>query len=480
MYSRKLFVVLLLAWSASGCMFHGDTPIAQAPLSFSVDNSANPVKNLSENPWWHEIGSRELNNLVTEALENNKQVSIASKNIEIAQASLDTVRLGWLPTFNLMSGQLNSNGIAILPNSPVPLIGSTGFFAFIPTWIVNIIQLPNQTKQSEKQVEVTAAEYLALRSAIASQTVSSYALLLATIEEEVILNALSENLNVRIKTARSMTSQGLDTQVAIAEQETQLNKIKVQFATNRSNQISAKNALLTLIGRQLAGFTPVEKFSSLNLDYITPGNTPMSVLATRPDVVAARAKIQAADYNISATASTLAPTPALEFARITAGGNSNGTQDAMYESMTLGLLAWTLNPQVIGQISSANKQYDKAVIHYMNVVDNAVKEVDNALADFEAKQKTLLNQEIILATSNKNLGTFKAMLKNGLLSETQYLQSTGQLDQANIAIVQTKLQTITSLTKLYQSMGGGATYNLKDYSLKDQSIVGNDRVDTKN
>jgi len=67
-----------------------------------------------------------------------------------------------------------------------------------------------------------------------------------------------------------------------------------------------------------------------------------------------------------------------------------------------------------------------------------------------------------------------------LLSGTQYLQSVGQFDQANMAIVQAKLQTITSLTKLYQSMGGGATYNLKNYSLKDQSIVGIDSDNTKN
>lgn len=461
-------------------MYHGNTPLVQAPLSFTVDNSVNPVKDLSVNPWWKEVGSSELNNLVAEALENNKQVSIASKNIEIAQSALDTVRLGWLPTFNLMSGQIRTDGIALLPNSPVPLAGNAGFFAFIPSWVVNIIQLPNQTKQSEKKVEVTVADYLALRSSVAAQVVSSYALLLATIEEERILSALSDNLNERLKTARSMTSQGIETQVSITDQESQLQKIKVQFATNRANQISAKNALLTLLGRGLADFTPSEKFSTLNLEYLTPGNTPMSVLATRPDVVAARAKIQAADYGISATASALAPTPLLEAARVTASGASDGGRESISENLQMGLITWTLNPQMIGQINTANKQYDSAVINYLSVVDNAVKDVDNALADFEAKQKTLINEEKILANSNKNLGTYQAMFKTGLLSETQYLQSTSQFEQANMTIVQAKLQTITSLTKLYQSMGGGATYNLKNYSLKDQSIVGTDRDNTKN
>jgi len=71
------------------------------------------------------------------------------------------------------------------------------------------------------------------------------------------------------------------------------------------------------------------------------------------------------------------------------------------------------------------------------------------------------------------------MLKNGLLSETQYLQTVGQFDQANMAIVQTKLQTIISLSKLYQSMGGGATYGQQQYRLKNQSIAGISRDNTQ-
>ncbi|MDO8692701.1 MAG: TolC family protein [Sheuella sp.] len=461
-------------------MFHGNTPLAQAPLSFTVDNTANPVKNLSENPWWHEVGSRELNSFVAEALDNNKQVSIASKNIEIAQSALDTVRLGWLPTISMMTGQIQSNGLVLLPNLPVPLAGSGGFFAFLPTWVVNIVQLPNQSKVAEKKLDVTVADYLAMRSSIAAQVVSSYALLLATIEEEKILNDLSNNLNDRFKTAGFMISQGLETEISVREQDSQRQKIKVQLATNRSNQIAAKNALLTLVGRPLSDFTPSEKLSMLNLDYISPGNTPTSVLATRPDVVAARAKIQAADYDISATASSLVPTPTLATASITAWAKADGSRDTLNETLQMGLATWTLNPQVIGQISSSNKQYDRAVINYMNVVDNAIKEVDNALADFVTKQTTLIKEEQIVANSRKNLATYQAMFKSGLLSGTQYLQSVGQFDQANMAIVQAKLQTITSLTKLYQSMGGGATYNLKNYSLKDQSIVGIDSDNTKN
>ena len=476
----SLVVALLFALLVTGCMFHGDTPTAEAPRAFSVENTVNPEKNLPENPWWKEVGSKELDRLVVEALESNKQISIASKNIEIAQSTLDTVKLGWLPSLSLMSGQLRSDGVVLLPNLPMPLAGTGSFLAFLPTWMVNVIQLPNRTKEAEKNVEITVADYLAMRASIAAQVVSSYALLLASVEEENILNALKNNLNAQFKTARAMAKQGLNTEISANEQDSQLQKIEAQIAINKANKIAAKNALLTLAGRPLAHFTPEDRFGALNLEYIAPGNTPTSVLASRPDVAAARAKIQATDYGLSATASLFAPTPIWAGASLNASLNANGTRERLTETVQMGLLTWTLDPQFIGKIISANKQYDRDIINYFSVVENAIKEVDNALADFEAKKTSLLKQEKSLANSNKNLNTFRAMFKNGLLSESQYLQSVGQFDQANMAIVQTKLQTIISLSKLYQSMGGGTTYEQQHYRLKDQSIVGIDRDNTQN
>ena len=480
MHLKTSLSCLILTAAATGCMFHGDTPIAQAPASFSVDNTSNASVDLPQHPWWQEIRSTELNDLVIEALNNNRQVAIASKNIEIAQSALDTVRLGWLPSINLMGGRINSDGIVLLPNLPVPLSGSGGFLAFLPTWMANVIQLPNKTKEAEKKVEVTAAEYLSLRSAVAAQVVSSYATLLASIEEERILDALQKNIETQLNTTRSMASRGLQTQVVINEQDNELLKLQSQAATNRANKIAAKNALFSLLGRPIGEFTPAETFSSLHLDHVAPGNTPASVLATRPDVAAARAKIQAADYGISSSASLFAPTITFAAASLRGNASGDGSNATFSENVQMGLAFWTLDPKFIGEINTANKQYDSSVINYLNVVNHALKDVDNALAEFDAKQSRLVKEEKTLANSRDNLATYKAMLQNGLLSQTQYLQGTAQFSLANMAIVQTKLAAIISLSKLYQSMGGGATYNQEDYRLQDQSVVGVDREQPKN
>ena len=468
---KKRLMSLLLAAAGTGCMFHGNTPIATAPEAFTVDHAGQGVKNLPEYAWWQDIGSTELNELVLEALERNKKISIAIKNIEIAQSALDTVRLGWLPTFSFMAGRVQGNSVTFLPNLPVPISSASNFSAFLPMWMANIIQLPNQTREAEKNVEAAASDYLALRTSIAAQVVSSYAVLLASIEEASILSALKDNLSVRLKTTRSMAARGLNTDVAFNDIDSEMQKLEAQIATNRSNQIAAKNALLTLVGRQISSFSPRETFDSLKLDHVAPGNTPTSVLATRPDVVAARAKIEAADYGVSSTASLFAPVPTFSSANVRVTSSQNGQDSSMRANVQTGALFWVLDPQFIGKINTKNKQYDSSIINYLSVVDQSLKEVDDALASFEANQRKLIKEESVLSNSRKNLATTKAMFKNGLVSDTHYIDHLTRFDLARMSMLKTKVQAVIAFSKLYQSMGGGATYGENRYQLQDQALA---------
>lgn len=477
---KKHLFSLLLAAAGTGCMFHGNTPIATAPDTFTVDNAPHPVKNLPEYAWWKDLGSAELNELVLEALERNRKISIAIKNIEIAQSSLDTVRLGWLPTLSFMAGRVQGNAMALLPNLPVPIASASNFSAFLPMWVVNIIQLPNQTKEAEKNLESTTSEYLALRTSIAAQVVSSYAVLLASIEEARVLSSIKDNLRIRVNTTKSMAKRGLNTELAYYDIDSELQKLQMQILTNQSNQIASKNALLTLVGRPVSSFTPSDKFENLRLSHVAPGNTPTSVLATRPDVAAARVKIEAADYGVSSTASLFAPVPTFTSANVRVTSSQNGQDGSLRANVQAGLAFWVLDPQFIGKINTKNKQYDSAILNYLSVVDQSLKEVDDALASFEASQSKLIKEEKILSNSRQNLTTTKAMFKNGLVSDAQYLENLTRFDLAWISILQTKVQAVIAFSKLYQSMGGGATYGENRYQLQDQALAEKSQANGQN
>lgn len=475
---KRKFSYLLAISLLSGCMTHGDTPISYGPDNFSTLSNSSE-KNLSEYPWWNDIGSDELNELVNNALSNNKKIALSVKAIEGAQASLDTIKLGWLPIFSFIAGRANGNSTINLPNLPIPIANSGGFAAFLPIWIANVIQLPNQMKEAQKNVDASASEYLALRTIIAAQTVSSYVVLLASIEEDKILLDLKSNLKLRIDTLTQMTNRGLTNEISLIDLNSEMNKLDMQISTNKSNKIAARNALMNLLGKQIETFEPKVNLSQLNLNHIAPGNTPTSVLATRPDVVAARAKIEASDYGVSSAISLFAPIPTFTTANLKVNSSNNNVDSSASSNMQAGLALWVLDPKFIGAIYGKNKMYDASIIKYLDTVDNAVKEVDNNLADFDASQSRLKLEESSINNTNTNLNTYKAMYQKGLISNTQYLETEARFDLAKIAILQTKVQTIISLSKLYQSMGGGATYREKNYTLKDQTILEKENENAK-
>lgn len=466
----KVIAVLAASLSLVSCMFYGRTPDLTMPEKFTTEKTNNPEINLAQNPWWENLRSQELNRLVQEGLDKNRQLSMAVKNVELAQASLETIKLGWLPSVNVLAGRATGNTTTFVSNLPIPVNSSTGFLAFIPSFLANIIQLPNQIKSASKNVQASAADYLAIRTSISAQIVAAYAVLLASHEEERNLNELKLDLQGRVNIVRAMAAKGLSSEVSLNDVDSELQKLESQIAQNRANQVSAKNAVLILLGRSIGPLEIQGKFSNLKVEQVAPGNTPASVISNRPDVAAARAKIDAADYGISAAASLIAPEINLTYVGTNINTTTNGSGGTSNANMRSAVALIALNPQVIGSVNSADKQYDSALIKYVDVVDNALREVDNALVDFEANNQKLKFEERSLANTEKNNKTFDAMLQQGLISKGQYLEFKAKLFLANIAILQTKTQTIISYSKLYQSMGGGASFNEKKFSIEDQIV----------
>lgn len=107
-------------------------------------------------------------------------------SVEQAQSALDTIKLGWLPTFSFLLARSSGNSDLYVGNQPVPVSSGSSMIGFVPWFLFNIFELPNKTKEASKRVEVSAADYLAVRTSVSAQIVAAYTVLLASQEEEVL------------------------------------------------------------------------------------------------------------------------------------------------------------------------------------------------------------------------------------------------------------------------------------------------------
>ncbi len=384
-------------------------------------------------------------------------------NIESAQKKLSAVKLSWLPFVSLFGGYLNGNSDTTLANigGVGAIAASGGFLAILPSYTLNLFTTYARQKQAGFELEVAEANQLNVRLAITSQVVMAYFSYLAQVQAINILTEINNDYSELCQITRNMDQQGLATQITISDILSQQRMVAGQLAIAKSNLISSQNAIKALLGKAPGSVNYKRKFDSINPNHVIPGNLPVNVIASRPDIIKAEAELKASNAGIKVASSTLLPTVSLNYFY----ARSNDSVDAITNENISGtqntfsaFADWTVSPEMIGNVGVANSYYSAAVIQYQETVNNALHNVDNALADNEGvKNKMNIDLEAyqaqLTSTELKD-----ALYQQGLISYNLIIGSDIELLTMKLDLTSTKLQQLATLVKLYGALGGGYLY----------------------
>ncbi|MBU3625348.1 TolC family protein [Polynucleobacter sp. JS-Safj-400b-B2] len=470
--TTKFISAYVICAALNGCMMYGDgtPPQVTLPDQWPASQNVSKEQSLPLYPWWQQLKSDELNELVSESLKNNRQVLQSINNIEQAQAQLDTIKLGWLPSLNFFGGSINGNTTLFFQGLSVPVANIGGFVGFLPTYVVNLLQQPARQNQAGQILEASQADYLAVRTAMIAQVTTAYVAVLVTERQTQILRDMQESLKKRAQITSSLSARGLGTQYGQNQLELELNAISGQLAQNYANHQAAQNALLILVGRGIGRIKTKQSLDQINTDVPSPGNMPASVVSTRPDVAAARARLDATNYGVTATASSLFPSISLNALVTNIKTTQNGSNASSNANFQAAYAALVLDPKIIGAISSSNAVYRSAAIAYIDIVNSALRETDDALSAYDAQRVKLWHDTEAFVKAKNNLKISESMYRQGLLSESQFLENKAQYNLVDAAVTQTKLTELIAMAKLYQSMGGGSIYEEQNLEISNGTV----------
>jgi outer membrane protein TolC len=324
--------------------------------------------------------------------------------------------------------------------------------------------------QAGQILEASQADYLAVRTAMIAQVTTAYVAVLVTEHQTQILQDMQDSLKKRAEIASALSTRGLGTEFGQNQLELELNAISGQLAQNNANQQAAQNVLLILVGRSIGRFKSKQSLDQINTNVPSPGNMPVSVVATRPDVAAARSRLDATNYGVTATASSLFPSISLNALVTNIKTTENGSNASSNANFQAAYAALVLDPKIIGAISSSNAVYRSAAIAYVDVVNSALRETDDALSAYEAQRVKLGHDTEAFSKAKNNLKISDSMYRQGLLSQSQFLQNKAQYDLVEAAVTQTKLTELIAMAKLYQSMGGGSIYEEPNLEISNGKV----------
>jgi len=401
--------------------------------------------------WRQLFTDSDLVNLIEEGLKNNTNLQKAFLQTQEAEATLQQSHSAFQPSLSLTpQGELSSYG-----GSKVTKTYSLGTSA---SWEIDAFgSLRNNKQQKKAVVGQTRAYAQAVTTKLIATIADSYYSLLMLDRQLEITDKTIAAWQEDVKAELAMKAAGKANEAEVNQAEA--NCLSAQHAALKlKQQISEQeNSLSTLIGRVpqsiKRGMIDNQSFpSSLSV------GVPLSLLSRRPDVRQAEYSLEETFYGVNKARSAFYPSITLSG---TAGWtNSGGATIANPGKMLLTALGSLTQPILSKGVNEANlkiakAQQQEALLSYSQSILDAVREVNNALKQWQTalKKENTDKQEIEKLT--KAVYNIKLLMENGTTNYLDVLNAEQTLLNAKLSEVSDKYDEIEGVISLYHALGGG-------------------------
>jgi multidrug efflux system outer membrane protein len=419
-------------------------------------NKENIVTDL--NNWWKLYQDPALNELMDKALIKNKDISAAIARVEASDAYLKEVGAALLPEVDLTSqaNRIKSTTTGAIPN-PKPIrkdyLVRLGASFEIDFW-----------GKLRRAKESARAEYLASQFSkdtvvltLQSLLASNY-LLLRSIDSQIL--ALKENVKYReenLTLTKKRLESGLVSALDVHQAEAAFNNLSAQLSDlSRQREIIFNQ--LTVLSGDMSLVIPDATMDALITPPTPPSGLPSSLLESRPDVREAEQMMIAANANIGVAKAALFPTISLTAnfgAQSAALSNLNKSgSDIWGGGLGLSLPIFDAG-RVRSKIDQATAKQKEALNYYESSIQNAFKEVNNALVSLKEYTEQENDLKLTQDAAKKAMDIASNRYKAGYSSYLEYLDAQRVFNDASIAYIQKRQLRLMASVELFKSLGGG-------------------------
>lgn len=468
-FMSKATFVSVTFFILGGCSLAPEYQQPEAPIPQqweANDSEIDEQLGVSETPAAATLGWREyfldpvLQDLISLALENNRELRIAALNVEAYQAQYRIQRAELFPSVNGGAGGTRQRIPADLSLSGREQISSQySATVGIPAWELDFFgRLDNL---SEQALQTYFANLEVQRSAQVSLVASVAQAWFTLLADHTLLNLTQDTLE-NYQHNFDITQQSFDagnaSALELSQARTSLDSTKVSLAAYQRRVDSDRNALALLIGRPLPHDVISDAQIESNLLAEIPPGLPSQLLQRRPDILQAEHMLRAANANIGAARAALFPSVALTANAGTASSELSG----LFES---GSGSWMISPSLSlpifnngalrARVDVAEIQQKIRVARYENAIQVAFQEVVDGLVARETYGRQLDSQQELLKSTQHYYDLAERRYRSGVDSYLTLLDAQRQLFAVRQSRIGDRLSQLVSEVNLYKALGGG-------------------------
>lgn len=475
----KKISYLLIFLLASCKMLGPDYKRAEAnlPATFSESDTAETAINDALKQWWKQYQDAKLNELVELSLKNNTNIALAIARIEEADASMREVGASLFPQVNLSTDATRSKVTELgpFPNFVSPIRNNYSF-GLSTSYELDFWGKIRRAKES------AAASALATRNAketvelsLVGLVASNY-LQLRGLEAQIAVTKSNQLSRVEaLKLNQRRMTGGVASSLEVSQAEVSVSNLDAQLIELKRLRAISLHQLAVLTG-VLDLQLDTADLRNLPVPPIPPAGLPSALMENRPD-------IRQAEQNLVAENAKIGIAKAAMYPSISLTGIFGGESLELSDVLKTGARIWTFglgldlpifdSGRREARLEQANARQKQALAQYQTAIQNAFKEVNDALVTRRLnaeREQALLASE---SSANKALTVAENRYKSGYSAYLEVLDAQRVHNEAALNVVQAKQASFLATVELFKVLGGDWRGDKKNESLTEMPKLAN-------
>jgi multidrug efflux system outer membrane protein len=475
-----LAVLAVAALSACSMIPKYERPAAPVAAQFpgpapAVTPGAAPAADIA---WKEFVGDARLRDLIALALTNNRDLRVATLNIEQVRAQYQIRRADRFPSIGLAA--TGNRQPAADGSGDISSLYSVGLA--LSSWEIDFFGRLGSLK------EAALAQYLASEEArraaqtsLVAAVASTWLSLQANDELLVLTERTVATREDSLRLSKLRFDNGATSALDLRQAESLTAAAQSTLAQQRRLRALDLNALTLLVGQAPpAELLPVPPTmppttNAANANGVpvptapvpaapmlrdVPAGLPSDLLTRRADIRQAEQQLIAANANIGAARAAFFPRISLTASAGTASSSLSG----LFKDGSWG---FTLAPQALlpifdagrnrANLDASNAARDIAIAQYEKAIQTAFREVADALAGSATLGDQLSAQQLQATAEAERFRLAELRYRNGVSSFLDVLDAQRSLFATQQALTQTRLAQQQNQVNLYKALGGGWT-----------------------
>ena len=454
---RTCGLAIAVAIALAGCA----TPVAKP----SIDNLPNrfvaaPASDTEpEAAWWDGFGDPVLSDLVRRAARENRDVRIAAERVRASRAGETVSRSFLMPSVGVSASGLDQKShydSATRQLVPDAKIAAGGVDV---SWEVDLSgRLRAGAAAAAADTMATEDMARGMRLLVITDVATNYFTLKGTMRQLVTMRAISDAQDETLRLVRARERAGLATSFDVERARTDASRAHAAIPPLETLAAVSRHRIAVLIGDQAFNAAAIVPFKGDATVPATPAGQPAGLLQRRPDLLAAKARLDAANARRQQAAAEWFPRLFVSavFGRQGVDLNGSGLGAARFTNVAA-LLAMPIfnagRTQAINDIAGSAQA--ESVIAYEGAIAKALEDVENSLVALHQEQQRAQSLHSAAGSADLALTRARSLYTRGQIDLLPLLDAQRAQLATQLSANDSDTQLLLDSVQLYKALGGG-------------------------